>query len=98
MDDNSGMSLGNFILTGKNPEASLLRHEYGHTIQSIFLGPFYLLVVGLPSLLWASIIKSAWALGYLNELDYDSFYVERSATELGEYYAAGLDVDVAEDS
>ena len=30
----------------------LLEHEYGHTIQSLILGPMYLLLVGLPSLLW----------------------------------------------
>ena len=30
----------------------LLEHEYGHTIQSLILGPAYLFVVGLPSILW----------------------------------------------
>ncbi|MBR3124190.1 MAG: hypothetical protein IKF42_01980, partial [Mogibacterium sp.] len=30
----------------------LLEHEYGHTLQSLILGPFYLLVVGAPSMLW----------------------------------------------
>ena len=30
----------------------LLEHEYGHTIQSLILGPFYLLLVGIPSILW----------------------------------------------
>lgn len=30
----------------------LLEHEYGHTIQSLILGPAYLLFVGLPSILW----------------------------------------------
>ena len=28
-------------------------HEYGHTVQSMILGPFYLLAVGLPSIIWA---------------------------------------------
>lgn len=30
----------------------LLEHEYGHTIQSLILGPLYLLLVGAPSILW----------------------------------------------
>ncbi len=30
-------------------------HEYGHTIQSLILGPLYLLIVGIPSFLWASL-------------------------------------------
>ena len=41
----------------KRPEdfadSFLLDHEYGHTLQSLILGPFYLLFVGAPSLLWS---------------------------------------------
>ena len=33
-------------------DSFLLDHEYGHTLQSLILGPFYLLFVGAPSLLW----------------------------------------------
>ena len=36
----------------ENVSSFLLEHEYGHTIQSLILGPAYLLVVGLPSILW----------------------------------------------
>ena len=52
----AGISLGKFIFVprraGDNAEKFLLEHEYGHTIQSLILGPFYLLVVGAPSMLW----------------------------------------------
>ena len=52
----AGISLGKFIFVprraGGNAEKFLLEHEYGHTIQSLILGPFYLLVVGAPSMLW----------------------------------------------
>ena len=35
-----------------------VRHEaIGHAKQSLYLGPFYLLVVGLPSIVWAAICK-----------------------------------------
>lgn len=48
----SGVSLGGYIIL---PETSVslntVRHEYGHSLQSRYLGWFYLLVIGLPSLI-----------------------------------------------
>ena len=50
------VSLGKFIFVprraGGQPGRFLLEHEYGHTLQSLILGPFYLLFVGAPSILW----------------------------------------------
>ena len=52
----TGISLGKFIFVprraGGNAGRFLLEHEYGHTLQSLILGPFYLLAVGAPSMLW----------------------------------------------
>ena len=57
----SGVSLGKFIFvpaeksrqSGKEPVSRfLLEHEYGHTIQSLMLGPAYLILVGIPSFAW----------------------------------------------
>lgn len=75
-----GISLGRYIILARhywecNGDTEL--HEYGHAIQSRILGPFYLLFIGLPSLLWA-----AW----WNEdrgVSYYSFYTERLADKLG---------------
>ena len=50
-DRPEGLSLGKFIFIPAK-DKSLLDHEYGHTIQSLILGPAYLPLVGLPSLLW----------------------------------------------
>lgn len=50
---NCGVSLGLFIFV--DDEKELMPHEYGHTIQSLILGPFYLLVIVLPSLFWAGL-------------------------------------------
>ncbi len=52
--------LGIFIFITKSAMYSehrdfTLMHEYGHTLQSIILGPLFLPVVGLPSLLWAGL-------------------------------------------
>ena len=46
----AGMSLGNYIfLTRKN--TTTLKHEYGHSKQSEYLGLLYLPIIGIPSLL-----------------------------------------------
>ena len=34
------------------PDRFMLEHEYGHSVQSLILGPAYLLLVGAPSFLW----------------------------------------------
>ena len=47
----SGISLGNYIIMNREDKEDGMRHEYGHSIQSRILGPIYLLVVGLPSLI-----------------------------------------------
>lgn len=94
----SSMSLGLFVfvcagadfagpLRGQMRKEELARrllvHEYGHTIQSLILGPVYLLAVGVPSTLW----------GFLPCLrrrrreqgaSYFSFFPERWANQLGE--------------
>lgn len=82
-----GMSLGKYIFVPNTyaylPEDTLKRlvmHEYGHTIQSKYLGWFYLLVIGLPSLIWA------WCFaGYRkqNNKSYYDFYTEKWADKLG---------------
>ncbi len=60
----------------------LLVHEYGHTIQSLILGPLYLIVIGIPSVLWG-------ALGGKRRRDeqipYGVFFTEKWANHLGEW-------------
>ncbi len=48
---NSGVSLGNYIIVQGDINATTLLHEYGHSLQSRRLGPLYLLLIGVPSLL-----------------------------------------------
>ena len=52
-----GLSLGLFIFTPKDEvkNAELIRvHEYGHTIQSLVLGPF-MLFIGIISVVWGNL-------------------------------------------
>ena len=57
-------------------------HEYGHTIQSMLLGPLYLFVIGIPSIIWA---KVPYFVNYRQKtgVKYCSLYCEKWANHLG---------------
>ena len=86
------LSLGPFIFINgpddpdqaeERVDKRLLVHEYGHTLQSLVLGPLYLLVIGLPSVAWLNVpALSRWR--NRKQLSYYRFYTERSANWLGE--------------
>ena len=59
---------------------NFIKHEYGHTVQSKYLGWLYLLVIALPSLIWAGCFE-----GYRqkNNVSYYEFYTEKWADKLG---------------
>ena len=61
----------------------VLVHEYGHTVQSLVLGPLYLLVVGLPSVLWGYLPRNRRKRAATG-ISYYQFVTERSANHLGE--------------
>lgn len=79
----SGLSLGLFVFVPKSSPRGLLVHEYGHSVQSIILGPLYLPLVVVPSLLWAGIPWfEAWRRAH--DVSYYEFLPERWANRLGE--------------
>ena len=46
-----GISFGsNILLSNDNRGQELLPHEYGHSIQSLITGPFYLVLIAIPSI------------------------------------------------
>ncbi len=80
-----GISLGLFIFTPDRDEAwchEMAVHEYGHTWQSLMLGPLYLLAVGIPSIVWAR-YPGFIELRRRNQLPYTAFYTEKWADRLG---------------
>lgn len=82
---NSGsMSLGMFLFIGdshrENPQVFV--HEFGHCIQSAFLGPLFLLVMGIPSFLWCN-LPPARKLRREKGVSYYAFYPESTANRLG---------------
>lgn len=76
----SGLSLGKYIFVHIKADKRTIKHEYGHTIQSKYLGWFYLLVIGLPSLVWAGCGK---AYRKKHNVSYYDFYTEKWADKLG---------------
>lgn len=83
----SGCSLGKYIiLPARENFKEALLHEYGHSIQSRYLGPLYLLVVGIPSAifnnLWDRLFHKKWP--FEKRLQwYYSRWPEKQADELG---------------
>ena len=94
----SSVSLGMFVFVTSQPHfydklkdeytmealsQRLLVHEYGHTIQSIILGPLYLIVIGIPSTVWG-FLPSLNNKRKTEGLSYFSFFTEKWANILGE--------------
>ena len=61
---------------------ALLVHEYGHTIQSLFFGPLYLFLIGIPSFAWGALPR--YRKQRKKGRPYSDFWTERSANKLGE--------------
>lgn len=76
-----GISLGKYIIVKDTASQTTIKHELGHSKQSLYLGPLYLLVIGLPSALHASVHNSKDCWGKDNWIYY-SFYTEKWADKL----------------
>lgn len=74
---------GRLIYTKEEMSGRLLVHEYGHTIQSLVFGPLYLIIIGLPSILWAG-LPPCRKLRCRKHIPYTVFFTERFANFLGE--------------
>lgn len=64
----------------------VIPHEYGHTVQSLIMGPLYLLLVGLPSAIWANVYGRRYKKYAVRGVQYTSRYPERGADRLGERF------------
>ena len=74
----AGLSLGMFIFVPRHSPRSLVVHVYGHTLQSLILGLFYLPAIVVPSMIWAGTPRLR---RYRSSHDYSyyRFYCERWA-------------------
>ena len=81
--NHGGLSLGIFIFISAD-SSSGTRHEYGHTIQCLFLGPLYWIVIAVPSIIWCHCFA-----GYRKKygISYDTLYCEHWATAWGKKWS-----------
>lgn len=76
----SGVSLGLFTFTNESASDNIYAHEWGHTRQSLILGPLYLIIIGLPSIIWAGCFDKYRK---IYNVSYYSFYTEKWADKAG---------------
>lgn len=75
-----GISLGRYIIVNQFAMDKTIYHELGHCRQSMYLGWLYLIVIGIPSIVWAGLygkVIKPTTNGYYN------FYTEKWADKLG---------------
>lgn len=77
-DTVGNVSLGDSIFISATASSRIVKHEWGHTRQSLILGPLYLIVIGIPSVIWASIHKKI-----APNTSYFDFFTEKWADKLG---------------
>lgn len=85
-DNWGGINLGPIFIVDKHSGLETLQHEAGHGIQNIIFGPFFLFVIGLPSLircLYRDIIFKFNRKKYYQLPSYNAIWFEGWATAIG---------------
>lgn len=73
------VTLGPYIFLSPKATDTTVRHEWGHTRQSLILGPLYFIVIGIPSIIWAATHRTI-----APNTDYFDFFTEKWANKLGD--------------
>lgn len=84
----SSFALGDYIFLTPFSREESINHELGHCRQSEILGPLYIPIIVVPSLLNNMYDRLMKAVGI--EYDYFSFYTEKLANKLGGYSPINL--------
>ncbi len=75
------MGMGMFLFLGcQDPQVRV--HEFGHSVQSLILGPLFLPIMGIPSFLWCN-LPPCRKLRKEKGVSYYRFYPESTANALG---------------
>lgn len=79
--ENGSVSLGQYIFICPScwNKPLIIKHEQGHHKQSLILGWFYFLVIGLPSILWLTLGRK---FREKHNVSYYAFYTEKWANKL----------------
>ena len=77
-----GISLSVFVFINDKDfrDMRIISHEYGHSLQSVYFGWFYLIIIGAPSLVRALV----WKIFKFKNIRYYAGYPEKWADRLGE--------------
>ena len=94
-----GVELGAFALCGNYSEKSpnwfdhTRKHEFGHAVQHLVLGPFFIFIIAIPSACryWYQRIMQKKGKTFPAEW-YDSIWFEGTATSLGTKYIDWLEI------
>lgn len=75
-----GISLGSCFIRDTTSYDSVNYHELGHTYQNAILGPFFIILIGIPSMI------RYWYREFSKKIQpaYDAIWFEGSATEIGQ--------------
>jgi len=73
-----GISLGLYQFVPLGYKQDIINHEFGHCIQSKYLGPLYIIIIGIPSVLAGYLYSKR----KLTLKQYMNFPTEKSAEEL----------------
>lgn len=76
-DTLGSVTLGRYIFISSRAGSDTIKHEIGHVKQSQILGPLYLPLIGIPSILWATVHKKI-----APNKSYYWFYTEKWANKL----------------
>lgn len=85
MKAGGGVTLGNYIFISQTyqDQSEVIKHECGHVKQSKILGPLYLIIIGIPSIIHAAFNKYIGCCEK-HEEGYYHFYTEKWANKLME--------------
>ena len=78
-DTPGSVTLGRYIFISSRASSDTIKHETGHVKQSQLLGPLYLLLIGIPSIIWAAVYKKI-----APNKSYYWFYTEKWANKLAQ--------------
>lgn len=94
-NNKNSCSLGFFVFIAADHrfKKQVMKHEYGHCIQSLLLGPAYLLLIGLPSFLWCNLPLFERKRRKEN-ISYYAFYPESWADDLADKYASDKKTEI----
>lgn len=68
------ISLGDYLFISVNTTEEIIKHKCGHSRQSSILGPLYLIIIGIPSMIYNIIYAVCNKLGF--NWNYYKFYTE----------------------